>query len=188
MFCVIQGRNLLTSNSNISSDSYSPFNQSISPSISHHQGIASGTSEQYDLNGCIGNPTTMEEVSSKFAAGKPDPDHFRKMDGLRNSGLSPQPDVSLALRKLAMQLSLEDDDNKIVCFGEKFPAFSNDYEKSDFPVLDQKPTDSLREANENIFHGAEYWEDNHVGCGTQDGDSSMQSFKITGSSLQRMVV
>jgi len=164
----------------MSGDSCSTFTQSTSASNAHHQGNVSGTSEQYDPTGCACSPATVEEVSSKFALGKTDADHLHAIDGLRNFDMSPQPEVSLALRKLAMQLSLEDDYEN-THFGEKFPAFSSEYEKSqDFGFLDHKTMESLPEANENPFRGMEYWKDNQVEPGKKDGYGSTQPLKVSG--------
>jgi len=187
LLCVIQGRFLSGSISNISGDSCSTFNQSTSASNAHHQGIISGTSEHYNTTveefspATVEevSPATVEEVSSKFVIGKSDADHLHAVDGLTN--LSPQPEVSLALRNLAMQLSLEDDDENTVYFGEKFPAFPNEYEKSqDFGFLDHKTRKSLPEANEIPFRGMEYLEENQVEAEKQDGYGSTQLLKVSG--------
>ncbi|ONK58514.1 uncharacterized protein A4U43_C09F13860 [Asparagus officinalis] len=179
---VSEGRFLSGSISNISANSHSTFNQTTSTSNTHYQGITSG-SEHYDPNGCNGSSTTVEEVSSKFALGAADADHLhiRYGHGSRNSDLSPQPEVSLALHKLAMQLSLEDDYENTSCFGEKLPEFSKEYDRSQGVGCFDNTRESFQEADQNLFHGTEFWEQNQIESEKQDGYRSTQSLGDSGT-------
>lgn len=175
---VSEGRFLPASISNTSADSCSTFSQSTSASNANHLGRTSGISEQYDPNGCSCSPATVEEVSSQFAVAKSDADPAA--DGLRNSDLSLQPEFSLALHKLTVQLSLDDDDERTICFGEKFPAF-NEHEKSqDFGLPNHETRESVNEAHANHFLGVEFWEHGQSEHGKQDVHSSTQSLNVSG--------
>lgn len=179
LLCVIQGRFLLSSSSNISIDSCSDVSRGTNASNANHLSITSTNSEQYNPNGSSSSPVTVEEVSSKFITGESDKD--RTGDGLRNSNLPSKPEVSLALRKLAAQLSLEDDDDKTTYFREKFSA-SNGYGKScDFGTLNHETRESLLEARENQLPGWEYWEHNQSASGKQEVYGSTQMLNVSGT-------
>ncbi|KAJ6853140.1 calmodulin-binding transcription activator 4-like isoform X2 [Iris pallida] len=169
---VSEGRFLYASTSFMPTESGSTSNQDTSVNNVHYQGITSGTSELCDPSCSSG---TVEEVSSEYVIGSGEmDDHLHTTDRSGNSTYAPRPEVNQALRKLAEQLSLEDYDNSIF-FGEKLPAYSSEYEKSqDKGILDNGTREISQEASENILNGSKFLEQGRIEFGKQDTGGNMK--------------
>ncbi|XP_008807442.1 calmodulin-binding transcription activator 4-like [Phoenix dactylifera] len=149
---VAEGRYVSGSISNLSTESCSTFNQSTSVSNAQFRGFMSGTNGLYEPYRSSCSPGSVEEVSSKFVIENLESDRINKMDKSLSDGQSSRPEVSQALRKLAVQLSLDDDDNSI--FFDDLPVYTDRNEN--LQDQDFGTRDSLQESRENLLHGLEF--------------------------------
>ncbi|XP_019701962.1 calmodulin-binding transcription activator 4 isoform X2 [Elaeis guineensis] len=149
---VAEGRYVSGSTSNLSTESCSTFNQSTSVNNAQIQGFTSGTNDLYEPYRSSCSPGSVEEVSSKFVIENLESDRMNMMYKSLNDGQSSRPEVSQALRKLAEQLSLDDDDNSI--FFDDLPAFAGQNEN--LQDLDFGTRDSLQESHEHLLRGLEF--------------------------------
>lgn len=123
--CVMQRKTYNGSTSNLLPDSFSIFSQS-SGYCNVHPG-SSGISESHKSYQSSFSPGSVEEVSSPFVGRKNNMDCV-DVDGPGEVGSSSYPEVNQALRRLTVQLSLDDDDG--LMYLEKLPP---DYSQIENP-------------------------------------------------------
>lgn len=133
--------------------SYSSFNHTSSI-INADIGYTSGATVLYEPSQSPYSQGSTEEVSSKFVLENFDSNDCTKFDRLENSEKNSQPEVNQALRNLAAQLSLDDDDNSIY-FQENLPEYPT--ENDDIQILDHFPygQSEVSLAHENLLEGSD---------------------------------
>lgn len=119
----MQGRYISHTISNVSRES-SVLNQSTNNNNAQFYSYTSGSNELYEPDRSSASPVSVEEVCSKFVLENFENNRMSTFVGSEKHNSTSKSEVKLALRKLAEQLSLDDDDDGSIYFGEKLPPYS----------------------------------------------------------------
>ncbi|XP_039133397.1 calmodulin-binding transcription activator 4-like isoform X1 [Dioscorea cayenensis subsp. rotundata] len=120
---VSEGRYISHTISNVSRES-SVLNQSTNNNNAQFYSYTSGSNELYEPDRSSASPVSVEEVCSKFVLENFENNRMSTFVGSEKHNSTSKSEVKLALRKLAEQLSLDDDDDGSIYFGEKLPPYS----------------------------------------------------------------
>ncbi|XP_077250382.1 calmodulin-binding transcription activator 4-like isoform X2 [Tasmannia lanceolata] len=132
---VIEGRHNVGSISNLSTDSSSSFIQNSRLYNAQNPGGSSGISELYEQHMSSFSPGSLEEVSSNLVVKNTDMDNLDLTERSSDFGSSSGQEVNQALKRLEVQLSLDDDDDNSIYFAEKLPPYYSQNEKSKYSEL-----------------------------------------------------
>ncbi|KAJ8648940.1 hypothetical protein MRB53_001963 [Persea americana] len=170
---ITDGKTYNGSTSNSLPDSFSIFSQS-SGYFNVHPG-SSGISELHESYQSSFSPGSVEEVSSTFVGRNNNMDHV-DVDRPGEVGSSSYPEVNQALRRLTVQLSLDDDDG--LMYLEKLPP---DYSQIENPQDSELLVYGIEESKHDALIGLPLWEHDQWSVGNNGVQANLKKLLLQNS-------
>lgn len=173
--CVMQRKTYNGSTSDLLPDSFSIFSQSSGYCNVH--GSSSGISESHESYQSAFSPGSVEEVSSPFVGRNNNMDRV-DVDGPGEFGGSSYPEVNQALRRLTVQLSLDDDDG--LMYLEKLPP---DYSQIENPQDSELLVYGSEESKHDALIGLPLGEHDQWSVGNNGVQANLKELLLQNSGL-----